>query len=77
MFIDKVPEDQEPQRASPAKKEYRKFIEKKFERSVRQTSSEIGISKSSAHRIVRCCQWKSYIPTMVNAINEDDPEFCK
>ncbi|GBM96520.1 hypothetical protein AVEN_68020-1 [Araneus ventricosus] len=50
-------------------------------KSARQTSREIGISKSSVHHILRHHQWKSYIPTMVYAINEDDldrkKQFCE
>lgn len=73
MFIYNVPEDEKRQRASPAKQVYWKVI-------VRQSSRKLGINKSGVHRILRRCKWKSYIPTMVHAINEDDParrkQFC-
>ncbi|KAJ4438493.1 hypothetical protein ANN_14438 [Periplaneta americana] len=42
---------------------------------MRQYSSEIGISKSSVHRILRAQKWKPYIPRLVHALNEDDPEM--
>ncbi|GBM38583.1 hypothetical protein AVEN_71689-1 [Araneus ventricosus] len=52
-----------------------------FKKFVRQTSREIGIRKSSVRGISRRCQWESYIPTMVHAISEDDPDrrkqFCE
>ncbi|GBN53308.1 hypothetical protein AVEN_241159-1 [Araneus ventricosus] len=51
------------------------------QKSVRQTNREIGISESSVQRILRCCKWKSYISTVVYAINEDDldqrKQFCE
>ncbi|GFT33091.1 uncharacterized protein NPIL_427661 [Nephila pilipes] len=49
-----------------------------FQRSPRkslwQASREVGISKSSAHRIMKRCQWRSYIPRLVRALNDDDPD---
>ena len=33
------------------------------------------IEKSSIHRILRAQKWKPYIPRLVHAINEDDPNF--
>ncbi|GBO20574.1 hypothetical protein AVEN_202032-1 [Araneus ventricosus] len=46
-------------------------------KSVRQKSSEIGVSKSSIHRILRHSQRESCIPSMIHAINEDDPNRRK
>ncbi|KAJ4432738.1 hypothetical protein ANN_21376 [Periplaneta americana] len=40
-------------------------------KSMRQCSHEIGISKSSVHRILRAQKWKTYIPRLVHALNED------
>ncbi|KOC70310.1 hypothetical protein WH47_02813, partial [Habropoda laboriosa] len=54
---------------------------RKPRKSVRQASREVGISKTSDQRILKHCQWKSYIPRLVHAINEDDPdrrvEYCE
>ncbi|CAM1299642.1 Uncharacterised protein r2_g956 [Pycnogonum litorale] len=50
-------------------------------KSVRQACREVGISKSSIHRIMQRCSWKSYIPRLVQALNDDDPDrrvqFCE
>ena len=50
-------------------------------KSVRQAAREIGILKTSVHHILKRAHWKSYIPTLVHALNEDDPdrtvEFCE
>ncbi|GFT93247.1 uncharacterized protein NPIL_698191 [Nephila pilipes] len=43
-------------------------------KSLRHASSEVGISKSSVHRIMKRCQWRSYIPRLVQAFNDDDPD---
>ncbi|GFS72586.1 uncharacterized protein NPIL_493121 [Nephila pilipes] len=43
-------------------------------KSLRQASREVGISKSSVHRIMKRCQWRSYIPRLVHALNDDDPD---
>ena len=43
-------------------------------KSLRQASREVGISKSSVHRIMKRCQWRSYIPKLVHALNDDDPD---
>uniref|UniRef100_A0A673C512 Uncharacterized protein n=1 Tax=Sphaeramia orbicularis TaxID=375764 RepID=A0A673C512_9TELE len=32
------------------------------------------ISKLSVHRIMKHCQWKSYVPGLVHALNDDDPD---
>ncbi|XP_076368679.1 uncharacterized protein LOC143256014 [Tachypleus tridentatus] len=50
-------------------------------KSVRQTARETGISNSSVRRMLKCVHLKSFIPTLVHALNEDDPnrriEFCE
>lgn len=50
-------------------------------KSVWQASRDVGISKSSVHRILKRCHWKSGIPRLVLAISEDDPdrrvEYCE
>lgn len=50
-------------------------------KSLRQTARETNISKDSVHRIMKRLRWKSYIPTLVHALNEDDPDrrvqFCE
>ncbi|XP_076316060.1 uncharacterized protein LOC143228684 isoform X1 [Tachypleus tridentatus] len=43
-------------------------------KSVRQLSRETGIPKSSVHRILKRSQFKSFIPLLVHALNEDDPD---
>ncbi|GFQ65291.1 hypothetical protein TNCT_211921 [Trichonephila clavata] len=43
-------------------------------KSLRQASREVGLSKSSVHRIMKRCQWRSYIPRLVHALNDDDPD---
>ena len=49
--------------------------------SVRQASRELELPKDSVHRILKRFRWKSYIPKLVHALNEDDPdrrmEFCE
>ena len=44
-----------------------------LKKSLRQCSREIGIEKSSVHRIFRVQKWNPYIPRLVHA-NEDDPD---
>ena len=50
-------------------------------KSLRQCSCEIGIEKSSVHRILRVQKWKPYIPRLVHALNEDNADrrlqFCE
>ncbi|KAJ4439897.1 hypothetical protein ANN_08026 [Periplaneta americana] len=50
-------------------------------KSMRQCSREICMSRSSVHRILRSQKWKPYIPRLLHALNEDDPdrllEFCE
>ncbi|GFT11948.1 uncharacterized protein NPIL_602731 [Nephila pilipes] len=43
-------------------------------KSLRQASREVGISKSSVHRIMKRCQWRSYIQRLVHALNDNDPD---
>ncbi|XP_076365908.1 uncharacterized protein LOC143254646 [Tachypleus tridentatus] len=43
-------------------------------KSVRQLSRETGIPKSSVHRILKRSQFKSFISSLVHALNEDDPD---
>ena len=40
---------------------------------LRQRSREIGIEKSSIHRILRAHKWTSYFPKLIHALYEDDP----
>ena len=42
-------------------------------KSLRHCSCEFGIEKSSVHRIFPAQKWKPYIPRLVHALNEDDP----
>ena len=50
-------------------------------KSLRYRSREFGIEKSSVQRIIRAQKWKPYIPRLVYALNEDDPDkrpqFCE
>ena len=50
-------------------------------KSIRQLACEIGIPKSSVHRMLKRAHWKSCVPTLIQALNEDDPDrrvqFCK
>ncbi|XP_076305614.1 uncharacterized protein LOC143222676 [Tachypleus tridentatus] len=41
-------------------------------KSIRQTDRETGIPKSSVHRMLKRIHWKSFIPALVHALNEDD-----
>ena len=45
-------------------------------KSLRQCSREIGIEKSSVHRILRAQKWKPYIPRFVHALNETQIGDC-
>ena len=49
-------------------------------KSLRQCSREIGIEKSSVHRILCAQKWKPYVPRLVHALNENDSDrrlqFC-
>ena len=48
---------------------------------LRQCSREFGIDISIVHGILRAKKWKPYIPRLVHALNEDDPDrrlqFCE
>ena len=50
-------------------------------KSVRQAARETGVPKSSVHRILKRAQWRSFIPRLVYALNEDDYDrriqFCE
>ncbi|KAJ8889176.1 hypothetical protein PR048_008670 [Dryococelus australis] len=49
-------------------------------KSARKTACDAGVSKSSVHRVLKQVKWWPYIPTLLHAMNEDDPdrhvEFC-
>ncbi|GBO04580.1 hypothetical protein AVEN_205426-1 [Araneus ventricosus] len=51
-----------------------RVLESYRETSKNSVSREIVIIKSSVHRILRRCRWKSCIPTIAQAINEGDPD---
>jgi transposase len=57
------------------------MFQKSPRKSQRQVSREVGISKSTVQRIMQRCNWKSYIPRLVHALNDDDPDrrvqYCK
>lgn len=44
------------------------------QKSLQQTGQETHISKDSVYRIMKCLHWKCYIPTLIHALNEDDPD---
>jgi hypothetical protein len=50
-------------------------------KSVRQCSHEIGVPKTSVYCIFWRVKWKPYIPRLLHAMIEDDPdrqiEFCE
>ena len=50
-------------------------------KSIQRSAREIGIPKSSTHRMLKRAHWKSYIPTLTLGLNDDDPdrrvEFCE
>ena len=52
-----------------------------LQKLVRQISHKTGIPKFSIHRILKRAQWKNFIPVLVHALSEDDPdqrvEFCE
>ena len=43
-------------------------------KSVRQVNHEVGILKSSVLRMTKRSHWKSYIPRLVHALSDDDPD---
>ena len=50
-------------------------------KSIRRSAREIGIPKSSVHRMLKRAHWKSHISTLTLGLNDDDPdrrvEFCE
>lgn len=72
MLINNVPEDQEHKSFTSQEKILESYHKTKQEKknSVRQTCCEMDIRKSSVHFILRC-KWKTCIPIMVHAINDD------
>lgn len=44
------------------------------QKSVRQCARETGVSRSSVRRILKTAKWKCYIPRLLHAMNEDDPD---
>lgn len=55
-----------------------RIIEVTEDRYPQRTSTARKICKASENqRILRHCKWKSYLPTVVYAINEDDPDLSK
>jgi hypothetical protein len=52
-----------------------------LKKSVRWCASETGISKSSANWILKTTKWKCYMPGLLHAVNEDNPdrrlEYCE
>lgn len=67
---------------SPTKEErVNELFHRSPRKSVRQASRELCISKASVQRILKRSHWKSYIPRLVHAINEDDldrrVEYCE
>ena len=50
------------------------FLHDPLKKYLRQWSREFGIEKSSVHRILRAQDWKPYIPKLVRALNEDNPD---
>ncbi|PSN44558.1 hypothetical protein C0J52_18379 [Blattella germanica] len=45
------------------------------QKSVRQCARETGVSRSSVRRILKTAKWKCYIPRLLHAMNEDDPDL--
>ena len=43
-------------------------------KSVRQASHEVGISNLSVHLMMKHCHWESYIPRLLHALNDADPD---
>jgi hypothetical protein len=50
-------------------------------KSFRRCASEIWISETSVHRIIKTAKWKCYVPRSLHAMTEEDPdhrlEFCE
>jgi hypothetical protein len=51
------------------------------QRSARQCVCETGISRLSVQHILKCAEWKVYIPRLLHALNEHGPDqrvqFCE
>lgn len=51
------------------------------QKSVNQYARESGVSRSGVRRILKAAKWKVYIPRLLQAVNEDDPnrrlEYCE
>ena len=67
---------------SPGKEEQvQETLLRSPQKSLRQTARETNISKDSVYRIMKHLHWKCYIPTLIHALNEDDPDrrvqFCE
>jgi len=43
-------------------------------KSATQCARETGVSSTSVRRILKALKWKVYIPRLLHAINDDDPE---
>ena len=50
-------------------------------KSATQCARETGVTSTSVRRILKAFKWKVYIPRLVHAINDDDPDrrmqFCE
>ena len=50
-------------------------------KSPTQCARETGVSSTSERRILKAVKWKVYIPRLLHAINDDDPDrrmqFCE
>ena len=50
-------------------------------KSATQCALETGVSSTSVRRILKAVKWKVYIPRLLHAINDDDPDrrmqFCE
>jgi hypothetical protein len=44
-----------------------------LKKSVRQYASEIGISKSHSHWVLKNAMWKRYMPELLHGVNDDNP----
>lgn len=77
MLTKSVPEDRRHRQAQQQERELKMYHQspKKF------VQHEIRISKLSNNCILKHCHWKSYITTIVRALNKDDSDqrvkFCK
>jgi hypothetical protein len=44
------------------------------QKSPKQCARETGVSRSSEQRILKSAKWKVYIPRLLHAMNDDDPD---